>query len=309
MHIGDFRSGTFNMPRVNRWIYRDLLDVYYDTEQPLPLDLDQVCDLIGIDGDSEKQIVAKVLRQKFTETPQGWRHKRCDEEIAAYHEKSEESDKRREHEQERQRRHRERRAELFAKLREHGVIPEFDTSTKELQTLANNITSQGSNAPVTRDKQVCPPDATAITKNQEPRTNNQEPRTKGKRKDPAPAARALSLNETALAVLDYLNLKADRNYQPVESNTKWIVARLKEGATHEQCRAVVDIKVKEWATDPKMMMYLRPETVFGGKFFGYLGGANAAAKQPQEAQSSLGKAGQATARAAMQWMEESDATH
>lgn len=83
-HIGDFRSGTVNMGRVERWIYRDLLDVCYDTEQPLSLDLDKVCYDVGVTSDDERQMVANLLRFKFTKTDDGYVHERCQAEIAAY---------------------------------------------------------------------------------------------------------------------------------------------------------------------------------------------------------------------------------
>ena len=33
-HIGDFNNATRHLSLVERAIYRDLLDMYYDTEQP-----------------------------------------------------------------------------------------------------------------------------------------------------------------------------------------------------------------------------------------------------------------------------------
>lgn len=83
-HIGDFRSGTVNMTRVERWIYRDLIDVYYDTEKPLPLDLDAVCYAVGVSSEEERRAVANLLRFKFTQTDAGYVHDRCEIEIAAY---------------------------------------------------------------------------------------------------------------------------------------------------------------------------------------------------------------------------------
>lgn len=76
----------------------------------------------------------------------------------------------------------------------------------------------------------------------------------------------------AKGVLDYLNEKAGRNYKPVKAHLALISARLSEGATVEECRAVIDAKVMAWGTDPKMRDYLRPETLFGAtKFAGYVG--------------------------------------
>ena len=83
-HIGDFRSGTVNMSRQSRWIYRDMLDVYYDTEKPLPLDLDHLCDHIGADSDDERRIVERLLRFKFEKTEDGYRHETCERVILEY---------------------------------------------------------------------------------------------------------------------------------------------------------------------------------------------------------------------------------
>lgn len=88
-HIGDFRSGTVNMTRLARWIYRDMLDVYYDSEKPLPLDLEQLCDTIGAEADDERKIVERLLRFKFKETDDGYRHLACDKVIANYRLKGE----------------------------------------------------------------------------------------------------------------------------------------------------------------------------------------------------------------------------
>jgi uncharacterized phage protein (TIGR02220 family) len=78
--------------------------------------------------------------------------------------------------------------------------------------------------------------------------------------------------DIAKQVLEYLNERAGRSYQPVESSLKFIRARLDEGATEQDCRSVIDAKVEEWADDRKWAKYLRPETLFNAtKFAGYVG--------------------------------------
>ncbi|WP_186055708.1 conserved phage C-terminal domain-containing protein [Burkholderia gladioli] len=76
-------------------------------------------------------------------------------------------------------------------------------------------------------------------------------------------------------VLDHLNAKANRSYQAVPANLKLIAARLAEGATVDQLKAVVDAKVRDWQHDPKMREYLRPATLFNaekcGQYVGALG--------------------------------------
>ena len=72
-------------------------------------------------------------------------------------------------------------------------------------------------------------------------------------------------------IIDYLNKKANKNFKPGSRNTKrYITARLKEGYTFDDFKRVIDTKCSQWIGDPKMERYLRPETLFGNKFEGYL---------------------------------------
>lgn len=70
----------------------------------------------------------------------------------------------------------------------------------------------------------------------------------------------------------YLNEKAKRNFDPKnKANLDLIKARFNEGRTIEDFKKVIDKKVKSWLIDDKMMMYLRPETLFNrSKFESYL---------------------------------------
>ena len=88
-HIGDFRSGTVNMTRQARWIYRDLLDVYYDTEGPLTDDFEALCDSVGVESEDERRIVERLLRFKFVKCDDGYRNEVCDRVIAEYKLKAE----------------------------------------------------------------------------------------------------------------------------------------------------------------------------------------------------------------------------
>ena len=72
------------------------------------------------------------------------------------------------------------------------------------------------------------------------------------------------------AVLDYLNKKADKSYQPVESNLTLIKARLKE-YDKKTVKAVIDSKCEEWLNTDKDM-YLRPKTLFGAENFAQYSG-------------------------------------
>ena len=75
-------------------------------------------------------------------------------------------------------------------------------------------------------------------------------------------------------VIDYLNIKANTSYRINTKNTQSLInARTKEGFTVEDFKKVIDSKSKEWlGTD--FEKYLRPATLFGGKFENYLNEAN-----------------------------------
>lgn len=71
-------------------------------------------------------------------------------------------------------------------------------------------------------------------------------------------------------IVDYLNSKAGTNYRSTTPKTqKLINARMSEGFKVDDFKAVIDKKCTDWLkTD--MEKYLRPETLFGTKFEGYL---------------------------------------
>lgn len=71
-------------------------------------------------------------------------------------------------------------------------------------------------------------------------------------------------------VISFLNEKAGTKYKPTSSKTQSLIrARMNEGFTLEDFQVVIDKKCAEWlGTD--MEKYLRPETLFGTKFEGYL---------------------------------------
>ena len=62
-------------------------------------------------------------------------------------------------------------------------------------------------------------------------------------------------------VLDYLNLKAETRYRKVENNFKHIKARINDGFTIDDFKAVIDKKCAEWK-GTEFEKYLTPETLF-----------------------------------------------
>lgn len=72
-------------------------------------------------------------------------------------------------------------------------------------------------------------------------------------------------------VVNHLNHRLGTQYKTTTQATrKLIKARLKEGFTVEDMKLVIDKKATEWAGNPKMAQFLRPDILFGNKFEGYL---------------------------------------
>lgn len=78
-------------------------------------------------------------------------------------------------------------------------------------------------------------------------------------------------NNISIDIVEYLNAKTGKSFKASSAKTKTVInARLKEGFTLDDFKVVIDKKCDEWLGDPKMEQYLRPETLFGTKFEGYL---------------------------------------
>jgi uncharacterized phage protein (TIGR02220 family) len=75
------------------------------------------------------------------------------------------------------------------------------------------------------------------------------------------------IKNQAIAILNFLNMKAGKNFRPVDANLKLIVARLKAGATVLDCRKVIVTRTREWKGKENMAEYLRPKTLFAATNF------------------------------------------
>lgn len=72
-------------------------------------------------------------------------------------------------------------------------------------------------------------------------------------------------------IVDYLNLKTSKSYKHSTNKTKSLIkARWNEGFRLDDFKKVIDNKCFEWVGNSDMAKYLRPETLFGPKFEGYL---------------------------------------
>lgn len=164
-HIGDYIRDTVSLTMLEDGAYNRLLDQYYQTERPLPADKREIYRLARATSPAERKAVDYVLQRYFEASDDGFRQKRCDEVIEEYWERDQGKETKRENDRERQRRARERRSQLFDDLRSHGIVPAFNTPTRELQTQLSRVTKRDESQHVTRDN----------TANQTPDTSHQTP--------------------------------------------------------------------------------------------------------------------------------------
>jgi len=79
------------------------------------------------------------------------------------------------------------------------------------------------------------------------------------------------LNKQAKEILQFLNAKTGKKFREVDVNLKMIKCRLKTGATVQECKAIIAMKVREWLGG-EMEYCLRPSTIFNAtKFEMYIG--------------------------------------
>ena len=90
-------------------------------------------------------------------------------------------------------------------------------------------------------------------------------------------------------IIDYLNQKTGKNFKSSSKATqRHIKARFADGFTLNDFKQVIDIKSAQWLKDKKMSAYLRPDTLFGTKFEGYLNETNVKPKQNTSFSESIG---------------------
>ena len=88
-HIGDFVKKTSNLDDHQLVTYLRLLWKYYSDEKPISGEVEDLAFVMR----SDEKTVRLLLRHYFTETPDGWTNKRCDEEIQTFKDKSESASK------------------------------------------------------------------------------------------------------------------------------------------------------------------------------------------------------------------------
>lgn len=83
-NIGDFNNATRHLTRVERSLFSDAIELYYDTEKHLTSDINKLNRLLLAHSQEEKDALLAVLGEFFTLTDEGYFNKRCNEEILKY---------------------------------------------------------------------------------------------------------------------------------------------------------------------------------------------------------------------------------
>lgn len=136
-HIGDFNTATRHLSRLERAIYRDMLDMYYDTEAPLDgSDFDRLARRLMCRDSEEVTALQFVLSEFFEEQDDGrWVHHRCEREIAAFRLQQADKGVVKGNEKQRQARSRAARSAMFSALRAAGVEVTWNTRMPDLRRL------------------------------------------------------------------------------------------------------------------------------------------------------------------------------
>jgi len=88
-NIADYRSATVHLSNDEDLAYRRLIDMYYDTEAKISLDIDWVARRIRCPS----EVVLIVLSDMFERHDDGYYHDRCQTVIEEYHSKAEKASK------------------------------------------------------------------------------------------------------------------------------------------------------------------------------------------------------------------------
>ncbi len=143
-HIGDFNNATRHLTRVERSVYREAIELYYDREKPLSLDIARLEKRLLCGNDEEKEALKDILEEYFIETDEGFFHSRCDAEIEKF------------------------QANITSKAKAGRASAE----ARKKKALSKLTKTNTCSTPVQQSVNEI-----QLTKNQEPITTNQEPST------------------------------------------------------------------------------------------------------------------------------------
>jgi uncharacterized protein YdaU (DUF1376 family) len=83
-NIADFNNSTRHLTRVEQSVYRASIEMYYDTESMLALDVEKLNRKLLCVTNDEKNALLVILDEFFIKKDEGYYHERCELEIAKY---------------------------------------------------------------------------------------------------------------------------------------------------------------------------------------------------------------------------------
>ena len=206
-NIGDFSLHTSHLTLEEEGVYRRLLDFYYDTESPIPLETQPVIRRLRLV--SHADIFDSVLCEFFTKEADGWHNTRADVELNEYHKK----------------------ANVARENGKKGGRPKKNSGSKTHPViLANPDLTQ------TKAKQELEP----LTKNQETETIYQQPVVKELSDAKASSSISSEINQRIKVVFEYWQTRFNKSKTKLtEDRKRKIRARL---STHsvDQLKEAID---------------------------------------------------------------------
>lgn len=265
-YIGAYQKRTTRLSMRDHGAYALMLDFYYAEELPLPLELDDIYDLCKVRTPDDRKSVDKVLRLHFEKRTDGYHNERADHEISVSVQAR-------------------KNGKGGGRPRTESITgdetgPETGSETGSetgLQTEdeTERLTGEGGGSvhPSTFNHSAFQPSAFQPPTDQpfthQPSAVKKQKALSGMEPDPEPLEPKKLNGHKAEAreILDFLNAKTGRHYEPVEANLKPIAARLAEGSTPDDVRSVIAKKCRDWGADEKMAEFLRPKTLFNATNF------------------------------------------
>lgn len=80
-HIKDYKTDTAHLTLLEHGVYNSLIDLYILSENPLEPNLQKLCRLVHAKTDDEIKAVENILAEFFIESDDGYRQKKCDQEL------------------------------------------------------------------------------------------------------------------------------------------------------------------------------------------------------------------------------------
>lgn len=237
---GDYLRDTSRLSTVQHGAFVLLLLDYYSTGGPLPLDMEEVYRIARADsqanGQAIREAISQVVARFFVLRDDGWHNLRADREIA-------------------------KRISQRERLSEAGKLGGKRRWNQE--GTDGQASSQAIGQAI--DQAIARPQPQP-----QPQKEKKEELLSGK-PDDAPSDPTENGHIPYAEIIGCLNEHAETQFRSTTAETqRCIRARWNAGFRLEDFERVIRQKVAAWKEDPKMIIYLRPQTLFGTKFEAYL---------------------------------------